>query len=503
MRLALLALLALAGCASGAVLEDGPRAATALEDEPRRVVLEGRFVTAANGATVGVYGLRVHLVFRRADGTWERLPGAARRHRQTDVLDEQGRFRFSLASGRLGRYDSVAVVPETATDAVRIVPVPRGAVRVRGLERGLEGVLEDAWLLMADAVRLPLPASGPVERPGLEAVLRPEIGVTVRYATLSREFVSARYGGTPPFALPRVRVEVSDRGGFMFQPIDPDVLGGTEIELNAQKGVTPTLVGHEYGHYVTYRMWGASPVRYALRNRNLREGWAIFFSFAMRAWAAATYGDTDLAPSNPERAPFSHLAMSHERYEGIVYGRSKPDYAAIGSLLWSLYDGPDRSPWEPAALDGDNEDVALGLEVFEAVRRTRASVWDEAGVLEVVAALASGRPDLAGSIEAARDHFLCPDFPACDVKAPPDGRTSTGSPALRPVQPALEVVADGAVARLTWEPRTYTTPWANAPVAYRVLRDGLEVARLPPTSRTWTDLEGGAGAAYRVEAVGR
>ncbi|MGB3543396.1 hypothetical protein [Rubrivirga sp.] len=493
MRLALLAFLALTGCSTGAVLEDDARATEGIEIEPRRVDLEGRFVTAVDDTTLGVYGLRVHLVFRRSNGRWERLLGPERRHRHVDVLDEQGRFRFSLASSRLSRYDSLAVVPETATDAVRIVPVPRGSIQVPGLE--------DGRLMMDRAVRLPL--SGSVERRDLEGGLPTPLGVTVRYSTLSREFVTARYGGDPPFELPQVRIEVTDSGGFMFQPFDPDVLGGTEIELNAARGITPTLVGHEYGHYVTYRMWGASPVRYALRNRNLREGWAIFFSFAMRAWAAAEYGDDHLASSNTERAPFSHLAMSHQRYEGIVYGRSKPDYAAIGSLLWNLYDGPDASPWEPSALEGDNEDVALGLDVFEAVRQTRTSVWNEAGVLEVVAALAASRPDLAASIEGARDHFLCPDFPSCDLKAPPDARPTTGSPSLRPVQPVLEVERVGGSTRLTWEPRTYTTPWANAPVAYRVLRDGLEVARLGPSSRTWTDVEGDASADYRVEALGQ
>ncbi len=423
MRLAALLLLALAGCSSSRPAPD---------TEARVIDLEGRFVTVADGSMVGVYGLRVHLVLRRPDGTWERLPGPERRHRHTDVLDEQGRFRFTLASSRLGRYDSLAVVPETATDAVRIVPVPRGAIRLRGLEDARQ---DDAWLMMADAVRLPVPAAGSVRRRGLEVGIRPEIGVTVRYSTLSREFVSARYGGDPPFEVPQVRVEVSRKGGFIFQPIDPDVLGGTEIELNAARGISPTLVGHEYGHYVTFRMWGASPLRYALRNRNLREGWAIFFSFAMRSWVAAAYGDEHLEASNTERAAFSHLTAAGRRYEGIVYGRSHPDYAAIGSLLWNLYDGPDRSPFEPAALDGDNDDIALGLEVFEAVRQTRTSVFNESGILEVVASLASSRADLAPSIEDARDHFLCPAFPACDFKAPPDARPSTGSPLPRSIGP--------------------------------------------------------------------
>ena len=455
-------------------------------------------MTAVGDSLLGVYGLRVHLVLRRPDGTWERLPGRERRHRHVDVLDEQGRFRFSLSSARLGAYDSLAIAPETATDAVRIVPVPRGSIRLRRAPS--RSGLEDAWLVMPSAVRLALPDTGPVDARDLEGVVPPEVGVTVRYATLSRAFVAARYGGDVPFELPPVRAEVTGGGGFLFQPFDPDVLGGAEIELNAARGITPTLVGHEYGHYLTFRMWGSSPFRYTLRNKNLREGWAIFFSFAMRAWVAAAYGDEHLASSNPERAPFSHLGMAFERYEGVVYGRSQPDYAAIGSLLWNLYDGPERSPWEPAALDGDNEDVALGVEVWEAVRRTRATVRDEAGALEVVRSLASSRADQAASIEGAFDHFLCPAWPDCVVKAVPDARPTTGTPSLRPVAPVLEVARDGERAVLSWDARTSLGPWSNAPAAYRVLRDGLEVARLDPASRSWTDAE--PGAVYVLEAVG-
>lgn len=506
LRLGALALLVgpAAGCAGpGADRLAGP------EVEVRTVHLDGTFTTAYRGRPPrGAYGLRVHLLFRRADGSgWDgaRAPdGPSRRHRQVDVLDEAGRFRFDFATSMdLSAYDEVAVVPATDAEAARLVPTPRGAGRI-GTPEGPVAVLP-----VAEAIRVPLPPSGPVTASALHAEARPEVGVVVRWATLGREFVGRLYDGAPPFDLPTVQVELSPRGGYVFQAFDPDAFGGHEIELNVARGVTAALVGHEYGHYVSFRMWGASPWRYTLRNRNLREGWAIFFSFAVRAYAAQTYGDADLAPSNPERAPFTDRLGAGARYEGISYGTTRPDYAAIGALLWSLYDGPEASPFESTALDagsllGDNDDLAFGRDLFEAARRSRAGVLDEAGIVEVVRALKAEAPaDLHASIDGAFDFFLCPAFPACDVKAPVDASPSTGTPTLRSVSPGALTVRriSASAVGLAWDRRLYTAPWANAPTAYRVYRDGTPIATLPPSTETYVDPEAAGAHVYEVRAV--
>ena len=505
----LAALLALGGCAgleapaADAAGLDGPRG-PALPVEARSVEVSGRFLAADRGRPPrGAYGLRVALLFRRSDASgWDgaaQVPGAPRRGRHYDVVREDGTFRFALSTAvDLRAYDEVAVVPVAEGPTVELVPHPRGGV---GLDDGTTA------FPLEDAVRAPLPAAGPVRVEGLEATVRPEVGVVVRWAELAREFVTAFYGGDVPFELPPVRVELARRGGFVFQSLDPDALflGGHEIELNAARGVTPTIVAHEVGHYVAFRMWGASPLRYALRARDLREGWAIFFSFAVRSYAAARYGDVDLAPSNPERAPFTDVLGRGARYEGIAYGHSRPGNAAIAALLWSLYDGADPSPFEASrpdagGLDGDNDDVSgHARDLVEAVRLARTSVLDEVGVREVVRDFRARVPaGLGPSVDGAADFFLCPAFPDCDVKAP-------AAPTLRPVAPAgLEArrVAPGAVA-LAWDRRVTAAPWANAPTAYRVLRDGETVATLPGDASAWVDVEAGPGARrYEVRAVG-
>ncbi len=333
----------------------------------------------------------------------------------------------------------------------------------------------------------------------------------VRYAELARAFVVARYGGAPPFRLPPVRVERSHGGGNVFQAFDPDALGGAEIELNVDGPVTATIVAHEYGHYVSYRMWGAEWWRYTLRNKNLREGWAIFFSFAARAYTAAATGDVSLATSNPEAAPFSHL-RSGRRYDGIAYGSSHPDYSAIGALLWSLYDGADRSPFEPDAagplgLAGDNDDVSgQGLALFEAVRLSRASVLDEPGIAEVVRLFKARTPPALGpSVDGAVGFFLCPAFPDCDLKAPPDAEPTTAAPTLRPASPAALTarrLADVAV-ELRWDRRVTEVPWGNSPEAYRIVRDGAVVATVGGTAASYVyQNPQGVDGRYEVRAMG-
>ena len=179
----LLVLLAIGGCAAS-----GDEAV--VPSDVRTVHLAGRFETSYRGRPPrGAYGLRVYLLFRRSDGTgWEHAvppSGRSRRHRTFDVLAEDGSFRFDLATADdLSAYDEVAVVPALQSDAVRLVPTPAGA-----------RTLDDTTtvLPLADAIRVPLPASGPVRAEALHAEVRPEVGVIVRYATLSREFVSALY----------------------------------------------------------------------------------------------------------------------------------------------------------------------------------------------------------------------------------------------------------------------------------------------------------------------
>ena len=504
-----LAFVALSGCAA---LGAGPPEARA----PHPVRAEGRFVYDEDGLRVGGFGLRVVLAGRTPGGRWEALAPPVE-------TDEQGRFALA-ATADLGRYDSLAAFALADAVAVRFSPRPSLRLRAAPSASGVgpssagPGAAPEAGRAFALGARVAVGASGDaasgaahasggVDARGLGGTLPREVGVTARWAAMGRETALAVYGGSLPFALPPARVTLRERGGFRFQPFDPGRLGGTEIELNAARRITPAIVAHEYGHYASYRMWGADWWRYSLRKKHLREGWAMFFSLAVRAYAARAYGDAQLAESNVEAAPWTHL-LGSPRYERTSYGRSHPEYVAVGALLWSLYDGAHPSPLEPEALGfaGDNDDVSgQAVRVFEAVRRTRGGLGDRAGITDVIATFRGAAPEaLRASVDAAADFFLCPAFPACDFKAAPDARTETATPSLRPAPPlalAARRGAGGAVL-LRWQPAAPAAYWGNPPEAWRLLRDGEPLATLGPAETAYED-EGARGPhVYEVRAVG-
>ena len=491
---ALVAALGLASCAELGAPVDAPAEAARAPVE-----LAGTITVAEIGR--GAYGLPVHLLFLDAADAPLGRPAAV------DTLDEAGRFRL-VASAPPGAVQAV-VVGGTRMRALRLVPSPPGGVPLGGGERSLP---------LATAIRVPLGAGG-VRQTALAGQIPARWGLPVRMLTLSREFVVARYaaeGQALPFPLPAVRVELSDGGGYVFQPIDPDSGGRAEIEVNASgRGFSRSTLAHEYGHYVSFRMWGSSPWRYALRNRDFREGWAVFFSFAARAYAAAAYGEAALETSNTERAAFTDLLPADgpaRRYRGIAYGTSRPTRAATGALLWSWYDTAETSPFEPGGDlshagppgPGDNDDLGLGLAVFEATRATRASLFDEAGLPEVLAELRRRTPpEQHASLDGAAGFFLCPALVGCDPVAAYGAGPRAPTRTLRPTAPGAPSVRVGAqTVTVSWERFVYTAPWANAPARYRVRRDGRQVAEVPGTVALARVAALDARGVWTVEAVG-
>ena len=489
-----LAVLLASGCSPppGAAPPGAAPPGAARPETAAQIALAGVLTVETVGR--GVYGLPVALVFLDADGA--PLGVAAR-----DTVDEAGRFR--LAAARAPGATEALVIGMTQMEALRIVPRPPGGLRLDG----------QRTLPVETAVRVALPPAGALAEPSLAGAIPREYGIPTRMLTLSREYVDRLYGGAIPFPLPQVQVELSDRGGFVFQPLDPDSGGRAEIEVNTtRRGFTRSTLAHEYGHYVSYRMWGSSPLRYALRNRDLREGWAVFFSFAARAYAAAQYGEGGLERSNPERAPFTDRfdGPDRRRYRHIAYGRTRTPRAAMGALLWSLYDTAEASPFEPAGDllapvppgPGDNDDLGLGVAVFEAVRGTRASLFDEAGMPEVMREVRRRlSPEQTASADAAAAFFLCPALVGCEpARFGPTPTTATR--ALPPVSPAgLRAARTAGGLRLAWDRRAIGGPWANAPLSYRIARDGVLVTEVRGTVSSVV-LPGAAAGTWSVTAVG-
>ena len=263
-----------------------------------------------------------------------------------------------------------------------------------------------------------------------------------------------------------------------------------------------------------YNMYDQSANHYTLRNRNLREGWAVFLSFATRAYAAETYGDVQLTRSNVEQGAFPSTLNGTTRYAGIYTdeGNSIYDLAGIGALLWSLYDSRSTTTYEYGApffastLLGDNDDVnGYRQDVWESVRTTGASAFNEAGIAEVTSPFRGRMPSsVRPSVDDAYDYFLCPNF-GMSGGCSPSSLQYVPTRRPRPVQASTlsgqHTSATSAV--LAWDRNTYdlSRPFANAPDGYRIYRNSALIATVSNTTSSYTyNNAAGISGTYTVTA---
>lgn len=455
----------------------------------------------------GVYGMEVWLFFRRPGAPFVRSElvrhsGLTTRGVHYDILDEEGNFSFEFQTNdHLTPFSEVAVVPSLLSPTAWITNGPSSNIEYYD---PYTGEYEDFLTPGFGGVSIPIPSSGSIDVYGEGNVDR-AYGPVFRYMELSKEIADREYGGARPFSLPFAGVEMipGSGGGAMNY-----MTGGINIYLDG--GNNPTVIAHEYGHYVMYNMYDQSANRYTLRNHNLREGWALFYSLATRAYAAETYGDVYLSSQNVETRAYPTTSGGTTRYSNVY--RDKYDYAAIGALLWSLYDTRSTTPFEYGSssynltLLGDNDDVnGYRRDVWESVRTTGASIFDEAGIVEVTATFRDRVPgSVRSSVDDAFDFFLCPNFgesggcSASSLRHMPTRRP-------RPVQASnlTGQKSSSTSASLTWDRNVYnlSSPYANAPTGYRIYRNSSLVATVSNTTTSYTYTNaGGVNGTYRVTA---
>jgi len=201
----------------------------------------------------------------------------------------------------------------------------------------------------------------------------PDHGKIYRYLKQSREYVFELYNGNVPFNLPPIYTFLYDGNpqaagafcstnnctGLSAQPFGP------YIYINPNSGSQIKTISHEYGHKVNFRMWNSSSNKMSNATLSVKEGWAEFFSFALRNYANRNYGDNLLSNrTNAEEAPFYT-----NRYAGFSYLGTDRKVAAFGSYLWSLYDDPQDDIFLSNTYSiGDNDDITgHSVRVFDAM----------------------------------------------------------------------------------------------------------------------------------------
>jgi hypothetical protein len=99
--------------------------------------------------------------------------------------------------------------------------------------------------------------------------------------------------------------------------------------------------------------------------RTYKEGWAVFYSFAVRNYANRVYGENLREwDDNCEAAPYENPRFSNMRYTS-----TDPNIPAFACYLWNLYDSYDGGNFEAIIYEGDNDDISgLPTRVFEKMR---------------------------------------------------------------------------------------------------------------------------------------
>jgi hypothetical protein len=237
----------------------------------------------------GLYGSEVELWFRDSsnpDALYHPLGEAE--HVTYDEIEEDGQYHFDFSfSGDLSGYDELLVLVTTSNDAASL-SVDQGAWIIDsgdGTETSFgtqQGVVYDISGMGTD-----------ISISNADAEVNSEDGAILRNMQLSREFVEARYSGSLPFNLPIVSVwkeEISGAGLFC-EPEDGCGSSAIPVIKIDPRSTEFTTTSHEYGHYVNYRMWGGGDGPLNGATSQLKEGWAIFYSFGVRNYANEEYGD--------------------------------------------------------------------------------------------------------------------------------------------------------------------------------------------------------------------
>jgi len=329
-----------------------------------------------DGISKGLYGNQVSLVFRNSSSPayWYHPNVGVQQNVTYDVLDSQGNFDFTFTfTGNLSNYNQAVVFVNTANDAAYLA-TPSNGYEVTG-SNGTTSYFNEA-----EGVVIPLNGSTTINATQ-NGVVNRSSGEILRHMMLARELSIQRYNGNCPYNIPPIAAyenNLSVAGRFVIA-WDPANSYYHYIEIDPQYTDFST-VSHEYGHYINFLMWGRE--KYSAATTEIKEGWAIFYSFASKNYGNKVYNDSfDNYDDNTETAPFYYGTT---RYDNIRYAYStnnKPEYAAIACYLWNAYDGYEGNNFEHNYYNvGDNDDISgQSSLLFEVFRQLPNSViaWNQ------------------------------------------------------------------------------------------------------------------------------
>lgn len=315
----------------------------------------------------GLYGGKIHFWFRKSSipnqlyhprvGDYE--------HVHYDNINTNGSFSFSFSTtADLTGYDQLVLLVGSGNPYVSynlpdgyVISTDQGNLTTFGYQEG--------------AVLPFNPSNTSISLSSIDIEVNSQDGSLLRNMMFAGELVKQRYGGSMPFSMPIIQVfkeAMSDADGrFSYSRswVPFHWIESRHITIDPQ-AINAAVTTHEYGHYVNYQMFGGEYKPMSETSSQVKEGWAIFYSFAARNYANRVYTDGIIRwDDNTEEDPFMTPRFRGIRYADAGY----TDYAAFACYLWNLYDGYSDGNFKSATYVGDNEDVSgQGKRVFEIMR---------------------------------------------------------------------------------------------------------------------------------------
>ncbi|MBA4313225.1 MAG: hypothetical protein C0417_11410 [Chlorobiaceae bacterium] len=307
----------------------------------------------------GLYGNGVRLYFSNSNNPTDRMHPIVgnQRHVQYDYLDEQGHFSFNFTfTGDLSAYNQAVVLVSTRNDAAWL-PAPLDGItdlinlryyfnESQGVTAPIDGGNSNIVVIDSGEVNF-------------------EDGSILRNMQIAREMIIQLYEGNCPFTISSIQVDKTDlndgRGGeFSSKYWDGLNIVPPLIKIDPDH-TTSEIITHEYGHFINYLMWDDD--KFDNAGDEIKEGWAIFFSFASQNFMNKVYTDLIDDCSNAEQGPF------YPRFFNMMYSDG-PIRPAIACYLWNLYDGYTGDNFEINQYNiGDNDDISgHRKKVFETMR---------------------------------------------------------------------------------------------------------------------------------------
>lgn len=288
-----------------------------------------------------------------------------------DILDANGNYNFNFNfNGDLSNYNQIVIYVSRSNSAI-YMPIQQDGIRV-----WCNNTYSD-WFSLSESPVTTFDGTNPnITLTNFNKLINSGDGAIFRNMALSREFIVQRYNGSLTFSLPSIfvrRDDLPDNVAGWFISGGSGVIPRIEIDHNSTE---LTTTSHEFGHFVNYKMWnnffisndGCSDLggnTVPGTGRIYKEGWAIFYSFAVRNYANKVYSDDiRFYDDNTEKAPFES-----PRFYNIRYTSVDPNISAYACYLWNLYDSYENSNFEANTFLGDNDDISgKSLLTFETMR---------------------------------------------------------------------------------------------------------------------------------------